>query len=623
MRTRGEATVGARQVIGNQDALRVTLVMGLIGACWFAAWPYMGLWHDARLYALEALTRLKPGLYERDLFLAYGSQGGFTIFPVLFAALIKWLGLEYAAHLLTVIGKLLWLGALVFLVRQFMSTPMWLFGCALVLAFPAFYDSHKVFSYGESFATPRIFAEALAMVALAFWAQGRLIVAAGLCLAAAAFHPLMAISGIALLVWLFGAQGGQRRRIFLALGFSAVFVVVAFYDPGVTSRLFSTYDPEWFEAIRLRNPYVFLDYWEFTAFDRIAWIAVVLALVLREGDETQKRYARALLFTMVAFLALSWFGAVVWNNVLITQLQLWRVLWVAQIFALFLCVPLFLKLWNSGYANKMLASALVVSYIAGPGAMGLILVAGVGLNLGLRVVERGIDEQRLYWKMLPYLIVLTMLAMHLMDIPQRVVAEEVFSDRSAWRAFLSDRVVLLMVAMVAYWGTAVSNVIARSLVFASTVLLLVGAASSWISSAIEEPTRGFKEIYAQMNRDVPRGSVVASAAGGGVYAIWFVMERESYISQLQTAGALFSRDTALEGIRRLRLLGDAGLPGGRLEWRNKAGGGSSSSGVPAVKTLCGDLVLDYVVLGGETGGTGRDYRHGSKSLSLFACKDFR
>ena len=257
----------------DRKAERVTAALVLIGACWFAAWPYMGLWHDARLYALEALARVTPGVFDRDLFLAYGSQGGFTLFPALFGGLIKWFGLESAAFSLALAGKLLWLAALAYLARQLMPAPIWFFACLPVLAFPAFYDGHKIFSYGESFATPRIYAEAFTMLALAAWSRGRHIAAVALVFAAGAMHPLMALPGGVLLALLAWAEFGQKRLAWLALGGLAVLAATVAVYPDLANRLLSTYDPAWFEAVRARNPFVFLDTWDVAAFNRMAWTA--------------------------------------------------------------------------------------------------------------------------------------------------------------------------------------------------------------------------------------------------------------------------------------------------------------------------------------------------------------
>ena len=61
------------------------LVWGLLAlATWALSHRYLGLFHDARLYTLQALARLHPAL-SADVFLRFGSQDRFTIFSPLYA----------------------------------------------------------------------------------------------------------------------------------------------------------------------------------------------------------------------------------------------------------------------------------------------------------------------------------------------------------------------------------------------------------------------------------------------------------------------------------------------------------------------------------------------------------
>ncbi|MBI1283643.1 MAG: hypothetical protein GC183_04815 [Thiobacillus sp.] len=595
----------------------------LIGACWFAAWPYMGLCHDSRLYALEAFARLSPGIFDRDLFLAYGSQGGFTLFPSLFGGMIKWLGLESAAFSLALAGKLFWFAALVYLARQLMPAPIWFFACLPALAFPAFYDSHEVFSYGESFATPRIFAEAFTMLALAAWARGRHIMAAGLVFAAGAMHPLMALPGGVLLALLAWAEFGRKRLAWLALGGLAVLAATVAVYPDLGSRLISSYDPAWYDAVRSRNPFVFLDTWDLAAFDRMAWLGVVLALVATEGAGPQRRFALAALLTACGLLALSWLGAVVWKNILLTQLQLWRALWLAQIVALLLSAPLLLRLWKTDYASRILASCLVAAYALGPNWMVLITLAGVGLRMLLRRFESAIDTSAPLWRGLPYMITLPVLFMHLMEMPQRATFDELLTGRSSWRMVLADRLVLVLIGVAAYWGASQMGKHARYFVLALSGAACVVAASSWQPIGVAEDLPEVQAMFVQMKQDIPPGAVVQSTVGGGSGALWFVLERAGYISQWQTAGALFNRENALEGVRRLILLGQAGFPDANVKWHEKALGAQVPLTSDSVRILCSDEVLDYVVMGGSWAHAQHRYQSGSRKLSLFACEAFR
>jgi hypothetical protein len=127
-----------------------------------------------------------------------------------------------------------------------------------------------------------------------------------------------------------------------------------------------------------------------------------------------------------------------------------------------------------------------------------------------------------------------------------------------------------------------------------------------------------------LKRDIPPGSVVASTSRGNVLFIWFKLERPSYVSQVQTAGGLFNRDTALEGVRRLQLMEKAGFPYSSAEWGKKTLGQENRKvSIQSIESLCGDTGLDYVIMDGGWEGAKQYFQNGRPLLSLFTCRDFR
>src|SRR5690242_18081266 len=54
--------------------------------------PYHGFEHDARLYAVQAVERVQPGLYGDDLYLRYGSQDRYSAFSLIVMPLIAAIG---------------------------------------------------------------------------------------------------------------------------------------------------------------------------------------------------------------------------------------------------------------------------------------------------------------------------------------------------------------------------------------------------------------------------------------------------------------------------------------------------------------------------------------------------
>lgn len=594
----------------------------LLGACWLVAHPHMGLWHDARLYAIDALARLNPGVFHRDLFLTNGSQGQFTVFPHIFAKLIVLAGLEHAALLVALAGKLLWLAALFLLARAMMPRPtLWLLGMVLVMGYPAFYDSYKVFSYGESFATPRIFAEALTLLALAAWLKAYRLAALILALIAGVLHPLMALPGGMLLTLLYFKS---TRYGFAALAAFAILAIGAasLLATGLYGRLFEVFDPDWFDAVVLRNPYVFLDQWSAVAFGRVLFLCVVLGLMARESGSRLQPLARAMLVATIALMALSWLGAGVWKNVLLTQLQLWRVLWLAQIVALLMLAELLPRLWKAGYPDRVLAACLTSAFLLDTWAAGAATLGGLLLRTLLVRADGRIDTHRGVWRALPWVIVLPCLSAHFASLPYWFAANELHFGVAAWRTLLGDRVGLIAILVVVYlaldkWGKQKSGI-----EMGLAVGLFLAAIFVW-SDTGEHKNPGWQVVYQQLQKDIPPGSVVAAAMSGGVEATWFELGRASYASQAQSVGALFNRKTALAGGRRLELLHEAGFPDSQVEW----GAGRDVQTNPltqgSIMRLCQDPDLDYVLAGGAYAGAKLYFLNNRPAVSSFACGDFR
>lgn len=591
----------------------------LLGACWLVAHPHMGLWHDARLYAVDALARLNPGVFDRDLFLMNGSQGQFTVFPHIFATLIGLAGLEHAALIIALAGKLLWLAALFLLARAMMPRPMlWLLGMVLVMGYPAFYDSHKVFSYGESFATPRIFAEAFTLLALAAWLKAYRLAALILTLIAGVLHPLMALPGGALLTLMYFKS---TRYGFAALAAFAILAigVASLLATGLYGRLFEVFDPDWFDVIVLRNPYVFLDQWSAVAFGRVLFLCVVLGLMARESGSRLQPLARAMLVATIALMALSWMGAGVWKNVLLTQLQLWRVLWLGQIVALLMLAELLPRLWKAGYPDRVLAACLASAFLLDTWAAGAATLGGLLLRTLFVRADGRIDTHGGLWRALPWVIVLPWLFAHFASLPYWFAANEL-----SWRTLLGDRVGLIAILGVFYlaqvkWGRRMP-----SLGIGAAAGLFLAAIFVWAEVG-EHEHKGpeWQGVYQQLRKDISPGSVVAAATSGGVEATWFELGRASYASQAQTVGALFNRKTALAGGRRLELLHGAGFPDSQVEW----GAGRDTQTNPltqgSIMRLCQAPDLDYVLAGGAYAGAKHYFLNKRPAVSLFACRKFR
>jgi hypothetical protein len=234
-----------------------------------------------------------------------------------------------------------------------------------------------------------------------------------------------------------------------------------------------------------------------------------------------------------------------------------------------------------------------------------------------------IEPDRILWRVLPFLILLPWLGRHLLELPQQASFVEVLSGRAAWRVILGDRVVLVLAGLITFWVTSIAGRYAKQVMLLPAVVVSILAAWSWQPRAAISVSLDTRAMLLQMKSDIPPGAVVQSTAGGAQGDLWFVLERARYISQLQTSGALFNRDTALEGLRRLKLLGQAGFPAANIEWHGNESSDRARLTLGSVGMLCSDPVLDYVVLGGDWEDAQRHYTSGKGKLSLFACRELR
>ncbi|ALL12746.1 hypothetical protein [Caulobacter henricii] len=322
---------------------------------------HLGLRHDARLYFGDALARLDPQGVGRDVIFAHDGQFGFSLYTPVLAWLVKGLGLNAAVALVSGLGLVVWLAALLLLVSRLLADlPVaWRRAATiLVIVVAPYYGAHEVFAYGEAFATPRILVEAMALAALAAWLSDRRWLAGGLLVAALALHPIMALCGLAVL---FVALCLEDRRWLLAgVAGGGLLVIAASLHLPVVDRLLRVMDPAWRAISEARSPTVFVSLWPAEAWGRIAVQAVTLGLAASLSRGPVRRLMTAVL---IAGLLGVGFG------------------WLAD--RLSLILPIQIQAWRTQALMAILAAAgLVVCLraLAGRGPTGLIAVCALGLG---------------------------------------------------------------------------------------------------------------------------------------------------------------------------------------------------------------------------------------------------
>ena len=323
--------------------------------------PYAGLRHDGILYLGQVLNKVYAGALDADIFFAHGSQDQFSIYSSVLAPLYSRFSITAVQISLLLLTQLTTYSALNCLLRQVhTSAARWL-GLAFVAALAHGYGATRLMSFAEDFLTARSFAEPLTLWGLVMLAESRTGLGAALLVAAFLFHPLMTLPAM-LISWLMLVQMDHRwtRAGVLFLLPPALAVM----DVGPFAALVKSYDSSWWTLVNEVNDQVVLKNWEWLAWqDTLTDFAVLLAastvvpIILR-------RLFRATLLAGALLMAATAIGVDMQRNLLVTQLQPWRVMWILHALSLAFAPFLLWRSWHLGPKGRVLCVILTAGLFA-------------------------------------------------------------------------------------------------------------------------------------------------------------------------------------------------------------------------------------------------------------------
>ena len=528
------------------------LFIAALGA-WMATHPYHGIGHDGTLYAFQAIATGDLAHLKDDLYLRYGSQDAYTLFSPLFRALIAGFGFEYGTMALVLIGQAVWLAGAWFLLRR-------LFGdagsAALALIFVAAIDpkySHAgALGFGEGFATPRLFAEALSLAMFAALADRRWALAGGAFLVAAALHPLVAAASAAIAYfWL--ALGNRRWLRLLAPGLLGL-AALSLSGVGPFSASLASLDVEWRAVVEARSPHVFAELWPRATWLVLAADALILAAAARVSGAAGRRFFLAALIAIPLGVAVTWIGVDRLGNVLLAQVQPWRIVWLSHVAALAGVGALLIS--ARAPAERLSAIALALIFVAAEfapvmkhagvlaAALLLLIVVtppGAGWSKPVRSLATGVAVALAVFAALAALEQLDVLIAFDAEGFARV-------GGSGWRRELAALAAVLIAILL---SVADGRLAGRFAAPFATLILAFGATewdarTPWRVSVEDAP--GGLGGDALAGRDAVLWQGGASAA-----TVWFGLHRQAWISREQGAGVVFNRETAMEYARRQAL----------------------------------------------------------------------
>jgi len=569
-------------------------ITGLALAVWLIARPYSGIWHDSEFYALQALLHLYPSVFSRDLFFLYGSQDQYSLFSHLHAAAIAIGGLNRGTMVLQGLGLVLWFVAAWAMTR---ILPGKLAAVALLLmaSVDSGYGSHGVFSYGERFLTARLYAEALSLAGLAAWLAGRKALGGLAFAAACAMHPLMALPAM-----MIGLGVLLQTRVWLGLVGAGVLLALGLGVMGVPpfTGLLQPMDALWFEMAVARSPFVFLHTWEWRGFSRALFVVVVTATAWRilAGAEL-RRLAWVTGVCMLGAFAMAYVGASLLKLPLIAGLQLTRVMWIGQVITLILLVAMIWESRRGNVWNRMLVLGLALGVFLDADTQGgyALLVLAV-FWLGKHRVP---DYKPPVWLwLLIGLVPLQIMLWELLGMSTGPVWEDVLAEPAFWRMIFSSSATALVMAVGAYWLLG-KEPLSKPLEWAGAtvaVALLGLAIVTWneLSPQLNYDSPEYRAAIAPVQALVPQHAIVYWVEEPE--KAWFWLGRANYLSFRQGAGAVFSRGTAVEILRRAPFARPASLEDAKQS-RGKPTQEkfTQSKSRSVLGQVCRDPILDYVI----------------------------
>lgn len=618
----------------QSKGIRVGIVL-MLGAFWLCLERYHGFYHDALLYLMLALYKLQPANYQNDLFVAFGSQGKFTVFSFVYGYAIKWAGVDYAAFGLTVIAQLLWFCGVILLVRRFASGWQAVAGLACITYFSRFYDPNFIFSYSEPFPTPRPFAEAFSMIAISFGLGRRYLPALVMHGIAVSFHPLISAYalGVSCVRFLCDKEISRRLRMALLLGAVCIFSGLLITRVSIFGRFWHVYDPAWYAMISAFMTDTLVQEWNLDSACRVLYFLVVLWMVWWRKIPMFRKHVPVLTGVSAALLICWLVGSGLFWNQLITQLQPWRCIWLLQIFALLAQGVLLTDLWRGEPGDRwlaafILAAILKAGYVNEDGiyALGFVL-AGLVVRALINQVPAARHLASRAWSWLPLVVPLPQFLVNGLKMWAHRGPSVVAVDRATWLPVTGTAVCVLILFLIVRiaWGKRHNWLQGLGGAAVGLGCVAIGCAvcvwSLPFTTASVALNKDDQAMTAALQARIPDTAVVYS--NYGLHWTWYLLRRSNYADIEQMSGLVFSRESSIEGHRRLKHLCDAGLPGCQVAGYGRPQGPIDGAFWAAhARRACADPVLDFLVLDGEV-PKAEVIRYGKRVISVLACVRYR
>lgn len=573
--------------------------------------PHHGIIHDSRLYVFDILNIAHDGIFSNDILTTVGAQNKYTLYSYIASPLYKILNPWAATTAVFIVGQLVWFSGLVVLVTKFAGDrKIAAFGLLSAFLLPTAYFGFSVLSYGESFATPRLFVEGLTFWSLWCFFSRKYLLTALLVVVALSLHPIMGLVAAALLIAILLQEG--RRWWWIFGGASAVGAALA-VGSGVVplERLTAVLEGDWLHVVQARAKYLYLAEWPTKDWARVIMAVSITVPLIALYSGWQRRLVIAALVVGVSGLVVSFIGTDVLHNVLLSQVQPSRAVWFVYLLGNVGMGIVVANMYRRSEADGdvfffLYVSVWLITHLLWP-VPGLIVgLVASGLAY-LRFADKisGIPSlfRRLIYVLTVFLLFwVTVFRVKFWLLPGSFDA--VFADTGEFVGLKGfSQIELALIVFTTFAVVRMQVKIPTYVTKALLILLAVWSIFVWDRRSAEN--RGLEGAYLAdtLLEHIPEGAQVYWE--GDTKGAWLLLGRPSYFADAQGAGVVFSQSLAAEYLKRSRVAGVLDDVDYLNIWRPFKTRDEYVERLKATKTLSrGDLVeacamapeLDFLVL---------------------------
>ena len=521
--------------------------------------PHKGIIHDTRLYVFDILNIAHEGIFANDVLTIVGTQDKYTLYSYLAAPLYKILSPWAATSLVFIVGQLIWVSGIIALVAKFAGNQKIAFyGLLSAFLLPTTYFGFSVLSYGEPFATPRLFVEGLTFWSLWCFFSRRYVISALLVLAAFSLHPIMGLIIAALLIAVLLQEGRRWWWIFGSLLVAGVAILLV-SGAVPLDRITATLEGDWLHVVQERAKYLYVAEWRGKDWARIVMATSVILPLFAICSGWQRRLILSALIVGMSGLLVSFIGTDVSHNVLLSQVQASRAVWFAYLLGNvglgIVIAHMYGKSEEDGDVFFFLyVSAWAITHLIWP-IPGMILgVAASGLAyLRCRGYIAGIASilRRLIY-ILSVILFAWLIYLRATFWLKPGNLADIFAKSDGYLGLAGfTQIELAVVVFIVFVIVRLRVTVPSSLTNSLLILLALWSIFVWDRRSADD--RGLEGDYIadSLREQIPQGAQVYWE--GTVKGAWFLLGRPSYFGDSQGSGAVFSEPLAVEYLKRSRV----------------------------------------------------------------------